>query len=92
MTKIFVFSAGDNSMLFPEFGGMLFHVASAITQHGRMLAGAISQDAQTALERCAVMAKTKATDMVSGETTVEIVNPDDERLHAALRECFRRMP
>jgi len=91
MTRIFVFPAGDNTMMFPEFG-RIWHVACAVTEHGRMLAGSMSQDEQEALERTKRMAIAKAAEMVSGDTTVEVVNPDDERLHKALDEFFKRMP
>ena len=91
MTRIYVFPAGDNSMLFPEFG-RLFHLSCAVTEHGRMIAGSLSQDEQTSLERTKRMAIVKAPDMITGQTTVEIVNPDDERLHKALDEFFKRMP
>lgn len=91
MTRIFVFLAGDNTLSFPEFG-RIFHTACAVTEHGRMIAGSLSQDEQVALERTKAMAIAKATEMVSGETTVEVVNQDDERLTKALDEFFKRMP
>lgn len=91
MTRIYVFPAGDNSMLFPEYG-RLWHCSCAITEHGRMLAGSVSQDEQVSLERTKAMAIAKAREMVSGETSVEIVNPDDERLAKALKQFFDRMP
>lgn len=92
MTTILCFVSGDNSEMWPEHGGWHFYTAQAITDQGRWIAGANSTDRAMALERVVTMAKRKGPEMLSGQFTVTVVEPNDERLYKALNEAFRRQP
>lgn len=92
-TRIYCFVSGDNFLNQTLFLARRYYTACALTEKGKWIAGAVSQDPDTAVTRVMAMAERKASTMLSGSTTiVRIDDTTDPRLTEALDLAFASMP
>jgi hypothetical protein len=88
MVKIYVFITGEADV----FNHHLY-TASALTEAGRWLAGAVSGESkETALERCRMMTERKAPEMLSSKFEVLVVDAAAPCVERALFQALSRLP
>ena len=88
MTKIYCFISGNSGSFFRESALdqlTMLHTACALTEKGKWIAGAVSQESDTALERVAEMARRKAPDMLSGPSECVVVHEEFDLVPEVMR-------
>lgn len=93
-TEVYGFATGWGPHPVGGWGGMLY-TACAINEHGRWMAGAVSQTPEGARKILALMVPHKARELLDGKPYRYRWTSDglgDERVNAAVRKALERMP